>query len=79
MIRYEVWLKDLDIPTPIDADQMTCSERGYVIFLARLSPGEKFEEVARFKSSAVARVFEKPEVLKPKKSKTIRKMDKELK
>jgi dTDP-glucose pyrophosphorylase len=66
---------------PIDADQLTCSERGYVIFLARPAPGEKFEEVARFKSSNIARVVEKPEAPKPnpKKSKTVRKMDKELK
>ena len=77
MIRYEVWLKDQDTPMPVDADQMTCSERGYVIFLARPAPGEKFEEVARFKSSTVARVVENPKALKPKKSKTVRKMDKE--
>ena len=77
MIHYEVWLKDQTTPMPVDAEQVTCSERGYVIFLSRPAPGEKFQEVQRFKSSNVVRVDEPPAKPKPK-SKTVQKMDKEM-
>jgi hypothetical protein len=58
LTHYEIFLKDNPIPLPIDADKMCCDEPGYVVFYSRPSKEEKFQEVARFKSSNVKGIKE---------------------
>ena len=56
-MHYEVTLKDRTIPFPLDAQKFQC-EPEFVIFYARPSPEEKFQEVARFSAKNVKNIKE---------------------
>jgi hypothetical protein len=56
-MHYEVTLKTACGVFPVEADKFCC-EDGYTVFYARPSPGEKFEEVATFKTSSIRNIKE---------------------
>jgi hypothetical protein len=60
LTEYNVHLKTTNVALPVTADKFDCGSDGYVVFYARPSPQEKFEEVARFLTKNIYKIKETP-------------------